>query len=73
MATPQDWMKEQGKTQTDLAPRFGITQQALSMKLNGERPWKKEEALLWEDISGGAVTRNDVLFPEDSGQTSNAG
>lgn len=63
MATPTEWMKENDETQANIAEKFGITQQALSMKLSGERPWKPEEALVWEKISKGKVTRDEVLFP----------
>jgi len=73
MAAPLEWMKETGVTQVGLAPEFGITQQAFSMKLNGERPWKPEEALVWERISDGAVTRDEVLFPENPRKASSGG
>ena len=62
MAIPLEWMKAEGETQVNIADKFGITQQALSMKLSGDRPWKPEEALIWEKISKGAVTRDEVLF-----------
>ena len=62
--TPLSWMKKNGVTQVALAVEFEITQQALSLKLSGKRPWRPAEALVWEKISSGEVARDDVLFPE---------
>ena len=73
-------LKQLGITQTQIAERLNLTGGAVSLKVNGHRPWKRDEIdavlalcrernpdITYEQLFGAVTPEEELAAPEPSG------
>ena len=58
-----EWQKEENLTDAELADRLSVDRSYIFRLKNGERRASPDLALKIEQISGGKVSRTEVLYP----------
>jgi transcriptional regulator with XRE-family HTH domain len=61
----RDYLHFERITQADFAKMIGVSRFWMSRVTNGDMPPGKKLAKLIEEKTGGKVTKEEMLFPED--------